>query len=48
MAKQGDALLNLVKEYARLYPDVPDDRAKVMLKDLANSRSSAWTPGTPT
>jgi hypothetical protein len=35
MVKSGDALLTLVKEYARLYPDVPDDRAEVMLRDLA-------------
>lgn len=34
--KQGDALLKLVKEYGRLYPNVPDDRAKVMLKELGN------------
>ena len=32
---QGDAVLKLVKDYAQLYPDIPDDRAKVMLKDLA-------------
>lgn len=32
--KQGDALLKLVKEYAQLYPDVPDDRARGMLKEL--------------
>lgn len=36
MDKSGDALLKLVKEYAQLYPDVPDDRAKVMLKELGN------------
>jgi hypothetical protein len=34
MEKQGDALLRLVKEYAQLYPNVPDDRAKTMLKEL--------------
>jgi Cu/Ag efflux protein CusF len=32
--KLGDALVKLVKEYAQLYPDVPDDRARVMLKEL--------------
>jgi Cu/Ag efflux protein CusF len=32
--KLGDALLTLVKDYAKLYPDVPDDRAEVMLKEL--------------
>ena len=36
MEKQGDALLKLVKEYGQLYPNVPEDRAKVMLKDLAD------------
>ena len=36
MDKSGDALLKLVKDYAQLYPDVPDDRAKVMLKDLGD------------
>jgi hypothetical protein len=34
--KQGDALLKLVKEYAKLYPNVPDDRAKAMLKELGD------------
>jgi hypothetical protein len=34
--KQGDALLKLVKEYGQLYPNVPDDRAKVMLKELGD------------
>jgi hypothetical protein len=34
MEKQGDALLNLVKEYAQLYPNVPDHRAKAMLKEF--------------
>jgi len=36
MGKIGDALLKLVKEYARLYPEVTDDRAKVMLKELGD------------
>lgn len=31
----GDGLKHLVLEYAGLYPDVPDDRAKQMLKELA-------------
>lgn len=31
----GDGVKHLVLEYARLYPDVPDDRAKTMLKELA-------------
>jgi hypothetical protein len=35
MQPQGDAVLTLVKDYGQLYPNVPDDRAKVMLKDLA-------------
>ena len=49
MDKSGDALLKLVKEYAQLYPNVPDDRAKVMLKDLADLReASGWKPGIPT
>jgi len=36
MAKPGDALVRLVKEYAQLYPEVPDDRAKAMLKELGD------------
>ena len=36
MEKQGDALVKLVKEYGQLYPNVPDDRAKVMLKELGD------------
>jgi len=36
MDKTGDALLKLIKDYAQLYPNVPDDRAKVMLKDLGD------------
>jgi hypothetical protein len=36
MNKSGDALLKLVKDYAQLYPNVPDDRAKVMLKELGD------------
>lgn len=35
MEKPGDALLKLVKEYGQLYPNIPDDRAQVLLKDLA-------------
>ncbi|MFN0068472.1 MAG: hypothetical protein ACKVYV_12650, partial [Limisphaerales bacterium] len=31
----GDGIKHLVLEYAGLYPDVPDDRAKEMLKELA-------------
>jgi hypothetical protein len=34
--KQGDALLKLVKEYGQLYPNVPDDRAKAMLRELGD------------
>jgi hypothetical protein len=34
--KLGDALLKLIKDYAHLYPNVPDDRAKVMLKELCD------------
>jgi hypothetical protein len=36
MAKAGDALVKLVKEYGQLYPDVPDHRAKAMLKELGD------------
>jgi len=36
MQKQGDSMLKLVKEYAQLYPDVPDDRARTMLKELGS------------
>src|SRR6266545_484072 len=36
MQKQGDAMIKLVKEYAQLYPDVPDDRARAMLKELGD------------
>ena len=32
----GDGVKHLVLEYAGLYPDVPDVRAKQMLKELAN------------
>jgi hypothetical protein len=35
MQKKGDVLLKLIKEYAQLYPNIPDARAKVMLKELA-------------
>jgi Cu/Ag efflux protein CusF len=34
--KQGDALLKLFKEYGQLYPNVSDDRARAMLKELGN------------
>jgi hypothetical protein len=34
MEKIGDGLVKLVLEYADLYPDVPEDRARQMLKDL--------------
>jgi hypothetical protein len=33
MDKVNDGLMKLVLEYAKLYPSVPDDRAKQMLKD---------------
>lgn len=36
MDKSADAVLQLIKEYAQLYPNVPDDRAKVMLKELGD------------
>jgi len=36
MGKQGDTLLKLVKEYGQLYPNVPDDRARAMLKELGD------------
>jgi len=36
MDKSADALIKLIKEYAQLYPDVPDDRAKVMLRELGD------------
>lgn len=45
--KLGDSLVKLVLEYADVYPDVPEDRARQLLKDyealekkLANLRSS--------
>lgn len=34
MDKSADALVKLIKEYGQLYPDVPDERARVMLKEL--------------
>ncbi len=34
MDKVADRLVILVKEYAKSYPEVPDDRAKQMLKDF--------------
>jgi hypothetical protein len=34
MDRVGDRLVQLVKEYAQGYPEVPEDRAKQMLKDL--------------
>ena len=36
MDKSADALLKLIKEYAQLYPDVPDERAKAMLNELGD------------
>jgi hypothetical protein len=36
MDKSGDALLTLIKDYAQLYPNVPDDKARVMLNQLGN------------
>jgi len=36
MDKSGDALLKLIKDYAQVYPDVPDNRAKGMLKELGD------------
>jgi len=35
MDKVGDGIKNLVLEYAKFYPDVPENRARQMLKDLA-------------
>ena len=35
MDSVGDGIKHLVLEYAGLYPDVPDERAKGMLKELA-------------
>src|SRR5260221_13868559 len=35
MDKVNDGRVELVLEYADLYPDVPDDRAKAMLKKLS-------------
>jgi Cu/Ag efflux protein CusF len=32
----GDGLKHLILEYAGLYPDVPEDRSKEMLKELAS------------
>lgn len=34
LAEVGDGLQKLVLDYARLYPNVPEDRAKKMLKEL--------------
>jgi hypothetical protein len=46
--KLGDSLLTLIKDYAQLYPNVPDDKARVMLnqlcdleKQLAETRTSS-------
>ncbi|HUO08308.1 MAG TPA: hypothetical protein VM008_08425 [Phycisphaerae bacterium] len=36
MDKVGDATLKLIKEYAKLYPDIPDARASVLLQDLCD------------
>lgn len=36
MDKVNDGLMKLVLEYAKLYPDVPDDRAKEMLKEYTD------------
>ncbi len=36
MDKVGDGLVKLMQDYARLYPDVPDDRAKPMLEEYTN------------
>jgi hypothetical protein len=33
--QQGQDLLKLVREYAQLYPNVPDNRARTMLKELS-------------
>lgn len=34
MDKEGDGVRQLVLEYARLHPDVPEERAQAMLKEL--------------
>ncbi len=34
MEKLGDGLVKLALEYADLYPDVPEDRARQLLKDM--------------
>jgi len=36
MDKVADGLLKLLQEYARYYPDVPEDRAETMLKELGS------------
>jgi hypothetical protein len=36
MDKVADGLVKLVQDYARYYPNVPEDRAKEMLKDLTD------------
>jgi hypothetical protein len=36
MAKPGDAVLALITDYAKLYPNVPDERARTMLAQLRN------------
>jgi hypothetical protein len=34
MDKVGDGMVKLVQDYAAVYPNVPEDRARTMLKDL--------------
>ena len=36
MDKVADGMIKLVLEYAKLYPDIPEDRAKQLLKDYTN------------
>jgi hypothetical protein len=39
MDKVGDRLVKLIQDYARFYPNVPEDRAKKMLKNLTELES---------
>lgn len=36
MDKVSGGIIKLVREYAKVYPNVPEDRAKAMLKELGN------------
>jgi hypothetical protein len=46
MDKVGDDMVKMVKEYASLYPNIPDDRAKDMLKELTSMQEKKLTTRT--